>query len=281
MLRRWLAVVAVLVAAIAITVVPVGSAVACRPSDPGCVVITDGTTTTVQPTDPGGGGGGGEPTTCLDRWELLTGAEAELFLAWGNKDPELYDAYRSQCPKDERGPDGMWFNYTFVLKSQGLPPPDPQVIATVVAARLYLPEPQAQFSPNPDQVAVDVPVALAVSDPGTLSDSDSDRGLTVTVTARVTSLVWSMGEPGREQVRCDGVGSTATDPTAAACAFVYTLRSLPERTGGAGQWTVTVTATWSIHWVASSGQSGDMTRTRTASTTLYVGEYRTVMVPGG
>ena len=137
------------------------------------------------------------------------------------------------------------------------------------------------FGPDPDQVAVNIPVWLSVSNPGAIRDQQTEQGLTVSMTATIGSVAFSPGEPGREQVVCRGSGaspSSSSDLAHPSCGFTYALRSLPERTHGAGKWSVTATVTWNLDWTASNGQADRIVLTRTNTTALYVGEYRTVMV---
>jgi len=75
---------------------------------------------------------------------------------------------------------------------------------------------------------------------------------------------------------------TTAEPAAGMCAYLYKVRSTPERTGGSGTWPVTATANWIITWAATTGQAGILTAPPTVSTTqVRVGAWSTVMVADG
>ena len=106
----------------------------------------------------------------------------------------------------------------------------------------------------------------------------------VTATGRLSAVEWSMGPPG-EVVRCDVPGTpwTGQDGPSPDCGYVYALRSLPERTGGAGAWTVTATAVWTVTWSGANGGvpvEGEETVLVPTTTTMPVGEVQ-VLVGGG
>lgn len=106
----------------------------------------------------------------------------------------------------------------------------------------------------------------------------------VTATARLTVVEWAMGPPG-ELVRCSGPGTpwSGQDGESPDCGYVYDLRSLPDRTGGSGAWTVTATAVWTVAWSGVSGGApvaGADTVLLTTEADLPVGEIQ-VLVGGG
>lgn len=70
-------------------------------------------------------------------------------------------------------------------------------------------------------------------------------------------------------------------PTPPPCGYHYRWRSLPERTGGAGTWPVTVSTTWTVNWTTNIGLSGSIIAPAGRSTfDVEVGEYRTALVGG-
>ncbi|MET7457837.1 hypothetical protein ABZT03_39520 [Streptomyces sp. NPDC005574] len=88
--------------------------------------------------------------------------------------------------------------------------------------------------------------------------------MTVTATAKVSKIVWTMGDG--TTVTCAGPG---TPYTAAAgksdsptCGHTYTRTSThqPE-----SRYQITATSTWTIHWqttIGGGGQNGQLTETR-------------------
>lgn len=197
-------------------------------------------------------------------------------------DPAGYRLQVAHCEADARG------TLIIPVPIGDAQPPDPGVVGQEAIARLPIPLPDIHVGPDVHKVAVNVPVWLWVSDPGAPSASQVERsaGVTVSVTAHaaLSSVTWSMGEPSAGLVTCHGAGvapQAGVDLWDPPCGYTYQLRPLPERTGGAGAWTVTVTATWAIDWHANTGASGTDTATTTATLPLHVGEYRTVLVNGG
>lgn len=105
----------------------------------------------------------------------------------------------------------------------------------------------------------------------------------VTATAELTGVEWFMGPPGAV-VRCTGPGTpwTGEEGPSPDCGYVYALRSLPERTGGAGAWTITATCSWTVTFTGTSGGApvaGAQTVQVSTSATLPVGEAQ-VLVSG-
>jgi hypothetical protein len=113
----------------------------------------------------------------------------------------------------------------------------------------------------------------------------------------LSSVTWTMGEPvspdslssAAVPVTCQGAGvnpgpavDTTAEPSVGMCAYLYKVRSTPERTGGSGTWPVTATASWTITWAANTGQSGTLVAPPRVSTTqVSVGAWSTVMVADG
>jgi hypothetical protein len=119
----------------------------------------------------------------------------------------------------------------------------------------------------------------------------------------MTSVIWTMGEPVSADnlgsrsapITCEGLGTnpgpavdTTAQPAAGTCAYMFQVRSTPERTGGSGTWPVTATANWEITWAANTGESGSLAAPPRVSTTqVRVGAWSTVFVaddvssPGG
>lgn len=119
---------------------------------------------------------------------------------------------------------------------------------------------------------------------GPVSATATAGAARVTAMARLSAVEWSMGPPG-EVVRCAGPGTpwTGQDGESPDCGFVYTQRSLPERTGGRGSWTVTATAVWGVTWSGVSGGApvaGSDTVLLSSEVELPVGELQ-VLVGGG
>ncbi len=240
----------------------------------------------------------------LDPCFYLPASDAEARAA--GFDPSKGVVSLSRCPHQSSvpgRPDGVTWRGGLVFAANGAPaapvapPPDAIELAQEATGLLAVPTPLVHMGPDPAVVAVKVPVWLWIEDPQALTATVSAGGLSVTATARVTSTVWSMGEPGGDSpdrlggpvaaFTCGGLGSAPPGPVVdrsvvPPCGYTFIWRSLPERTGGSGVWPVGVTAKWTVSWVATNGQKGEIPLQASAQVGVHVGEWRTVLVaPGG
>lgn len=175
------------------------------------------------------------------------------------------------------------------------PPPDPAVLAQQAYQQIPIPKPEIHLGPKPDLVAVNIPVWLWISRAQVAPVTVTAGGVSVTATPALTSVSWSMGEPVQPDgggsapaVVCSGEGVYTAAPeivapeVVPACGYSYQWRSLKSRTGGAGTWPVSASATWVITWTSNVGQSGTITAPPANSVTnLQVGEWQTVGVYAG
>ncbi|WP_407842126.1 ATP/GTP-binding protein (plasmid) [Streptomyces sp. DSM 116496] len=108
---------------------------------------------------------------------------------------------------------------------------------------------------------------------GPTSASATALGVTVTATATVQNVVWNFGNG--TTVSCPFPG-TPYNP-----AFGLTPPSNANGQCGTagysrvGEYTVTATTTWAVHWVGG-GQQGDLTTTRTSQAPVRIGELQVV-----
>jgi hypothetical protein len=177
------------------------------------------------------------------------------------------------------------------------PPPTPEELAQQAYQLLSMPDPSMNFGPDPERIAVRYWLYLWVDDPGVVSATVTAGAVSVTATATMTSVVWTMGEPVSADnldsrsapITCEGSGTnpgpavdTTVEPAEGLCAYMFQVRSTPERTGGSGTWAVTATANWTITWAANTGESGSLAAPPRVSTTqVSVGAWSTVMVADG
>lgn len=177
------------------------------------------------------------------------------------------------------------------------PPPDPAVLAQQAFQQIPIPKPEIHLGPHPDLVAVNIPVWLWVARVPVAPVTVTAGGVSVTATPALTSVSWSMGEPLdpnalgvlAQPVVCSGEGMYAPVPEPApdpsvnpGCGYSYQWRSLKARTGGAGTWPVSASATWVITWTSNVGQSGTITAPPANSVTnVEVGEWQTVGIYTG
>lgn len=177
------------------------------------------------------------------------------------------------------------------------PPPSPAELAEQAYRLIEMPDPDAHFGPDDSKIAVKYWTYMWVDDPGPVSATVTAGPVSVTATARMTSLTWSMGEPVSPEnlssrvapVTCEGTGmdpgpnvDITKDPAPGMCAYMFKVRSTPERTGGSGTWAVTATANWQITWVANTGESGALDAPpRVSVSDVSVGAWSTVIVANG
>jgi hypothetical protein len=168
------------------------------------------------------------------------------------------------------------------------PPVDPAVLARRAIEQLNLTRPSIRVSAA-SHGYVGVPIWLwidgGVANIGPVSATAAVGAASVTATARLVSTQWSMGPPGAT-VRCNGPGTPWRGQPGASpdCGYVYSQRSLPDRTNGTGVWPVTVTAVWQVTWTGFSGGApvvGVQGLELTATRALPVGELQVLVTGGG
>ncbi len=156
----------------------------------------------------------------------------------------------------------------------GAPAVDPAVLAQRAVDRMLLRGPEIGITPKPGGMGViGMPVYLwTETGPETYgpnTSSASAGGVTVTATAKVSRIVWSMG---------DGKSVTCTTPGTPYKAS-YGLKPSPDcghrYTKPSKRYQVTATSTWVIDW-AGGGQSGRLTEVRDSSVDISVGEVQVV-----
>ncbi|MFD7555213.1 ATP/GTP-binding protein [Streptomyces sp. NPDC059835] len=108
---------------------------------------------------------------------------------------------------------------------------------------------------------------------GPTSASATALGVTVTATASVQNVVWNFGNgttvicpfPGTPYSASFGLNPPST--ANGQCGMPGYSR--------VGEYTVTATTTWAVHWVGG-GQQGDLTTTRTSQAPVRIGEVQVV-----
>lgn len=240
-----------------------------------------------------------DPDAC--GWKPLTANPIAGSVLWFGGDSASGSVEYSTCSADPAA--GAAGNFRFVPNAApgapvAPPPPTPEQLAQQAYQQLPIPVPSMHFGPDDTKVAVRYWLYLWLDDPGAVTATATAGAVSVTATARLSSVIWTMGEPVSADrlytpaapITCQGPGvnpgpgvDTATvDPVFGTCAYMYQVRSTPERTGGTGTWPVTATATWTITWAANTGQSGTLQAPPRVSTTqVGVGAWSTVMVADG
>ncbi|MBO4210774.1 hypothetical protein GSF22_32990, partial [Micromonospora echinofusca] len=157
-------------------------------------------------------------------------------------------------------------------------PPDPYELARIAFARLTLEPPHVGVAPRrrngPGLVGLPVWMWTIGEDRTPDPASASDRGLTVTITAKATKTVWDLGNG--EKRTCTGAGtpySTSGDRAGDRSPDCGYDEGYPEP----GRYTIVATTHWVATWRSSSGESGEITTTRTSGpTTIEIDELQVV-----
>ena len=237
-----------------------------------------------------------DPGACV--WKALPSQPAAGSTLWEGNDPASGTVEYTNCLSVGGS---LVAPYRFVANAApgaapvAPPPPDPAVLAQQAFQQIPIPKPDIHVGPNPDLVAVNIPVWLWISRAQVAPVTVTAGGVSVTATPALTSVSWSMGEPANPDsggatapVVCSGEGMYTPAPEVVApevipaCGYSYQWRSLKSRTGGAGTWPVSASATWVITWTSNVGQSGTITAPPANSVTnLQVGEWQTVGVYAG
>ena len=153
-------------------------------------------------------------------------------------------------------------------------------LAAQAIEQLDLTGPDIGLAPDPAKTGlVGLPVwmwtTVSPSTWGPTSATASVPGLSVTATAKAVRIVWDMGDG--QSVACTGPGTpyarAAGATTSPTCGHLY-QRSSADQPDEA--YTVTATTTWDIQWIGGGG-SGQLSQTRSSSTTARIGELQVLV----
>jgi hypothetical protein len=227
-------------------------------------------------TDSGNGSGGSDNGLKCGYTKIDPEPPASAVELWKGADPKKSDLYFYSCSDGGQGnPDG------FISVPNGQTPQqqaNPQELAERAVDSMTLLGPDVASPKAAGRYTVGVPVWMWVNQSATTygpnTASASAGGVTVTATARVSKIVWRMGDG--VSVTCNGPGtpyqaseSMAESPT---CGHVYAKSSAG--TPG-GKFPVTATSTWTIDW-QGGGAAGQLTEIRQTNAQVAIGELQVV-----
>ena len=258
----------------------------------------------------GGGGGSGKPVGC-GQWYVMNPQPAAGSAVWEGHSAadgvvEFFECDGGGGGISQAGASTFRFTAKAAPAAPGkgapaAPPPPPPVDPAVVAQEAYrlipITDPVMHFGPDSAHVAARYWLYLWTDNPGPITRSATTRNVTVSATATLDSVTWSMGAPSDvaylgtvdSPVVCKGAGApppvnadTTVDPRPNGfCAYMYQVRSTDDRTGGAGSWPVTASATWRIDWKETRGGTATGTIQApplTSATAVCVGAWYTIAV---
>lgn len=157
------------------------------------------------------------------------------------------------------------------------PPPNPAVLAQQAVAQMGLHAIKVGIVPEPKRGSVGIiglPTWMWIADPGPattgpITRSVTERGFTVTATAKVSRVVWRMGDGAT--VSCLGHGTPYEDSygrqSSPTCGHTYTK---------SGRYTVQATSYWTVNW-QGIGQTGTINIDFTAATAITMGESQVIV----
>jgi hypothetical protein len=185
--------------------------------------------------------------------------------------------YERVCVTD--GQDGL-VDIQFVGADPRQDPPamDPAVVAQQVVDKMRLEGPDIASPRAAGRYTVGVPVWMWVTQSATTygpnTASASAGGVTVTATAKVSKIVWQMGDGST--VTCTGPGTPYTGSSdmveSPTCGHRYSTTSVD---APGGRYAVTATSTWTVDW-QGAGQSGQLEEIRQSDMQVAVGELQVV-----
>jgi hypothetical protein len=226
------------------------------------------------------GSGSAKPAVCtVKRMEPQPPAGSQY---WKGHDPKTTTLYIRSCRHFTDNGASSVFDQP-VWAPNGTEPEivDPAVLAQQAVDKMRLSGPDIGMAPRPGSTGlVGMPVWMwtetGPTTYGPNTASASAGGITVTATAKVSQIVWSMGDGST--VTCAGPGTAyhreygkKPSPT---CGHTYTRTSGGEK---GGRYTVTATSTWVIDWEAGGAPGGgQLLETRTSQAAVAIGELQAV-----
>ncbi|MEU9148080.1 ATP/GTP-binding protein [Streptomyces sp. NPDC048349] len=243
------------------------------------------------PPKPGGGTGPGpsghgngksdlviEGASCdIRRLEPQPPAGSSL---WEGHEPGDGAIYINTCAGSPGTANVDTVGVAFWSKDVPTPAVDPAVLARRAVDSMLLEGPAVASPRAEGRYTVGVPLWLWVNQSPTTwgpnTASASAGGITVTATAKVSSVVWDMGDG--VSVTCSGPGSPYTPARGMTpspdCGHLYSATSAGQ---SGSTYKGSATSTWTVDWVVTGGgQTGQLTEVRQSPFTVSVGEVQVV-----
>ncbi|MGW0778425.1 ATP/GTP-binding protein [Streptomyces sp. NPDC002835] len=228
----------------------------------------------------GDGSGSAQPPVCtVKKMEPQPPPGSQY---WQGHNPKTTTLYIRSCPYFMREGASAMFDEP-VWAPNGTEPEalNPIVLAQQAVDKMRLSGPEIGMAPRLGATGlVGMPVWMwTETGPTTYGPNTASAtagGITVSATAKVSKIVWSMGDGST--VTCAGPG-TRYEPAygkrpSPTCGHTYSRTSRDE---SSGRYTVSATSTWVIDWQVTGGASGgQLTETRTSQAEVAIGEMQAV-----
>ncbi|MCF1510439.1 ATP/GTP-binding protein [Streptomyces glomeratus] len=198
--------------------------------------------------------------------------------AWQGHKPGDGAIYQRSCPFGFPGNQTLAQGFVWMAQPPAAAAVDPAQLAQEAVDKMKLEGPDIASPRAAGKYTVGVPMWMWVRQSATTygpnTASASAGGITVTATAKVSKIMWKMGDGA--SVTCNGPGTpyTASEGMAQSptCGHVYSKISAA---GPGGKYKVTATSTWTINW-QGGGQNGQLVETRQSQTQVAIGELQVV-----
>lgn len=243
-----------------------------------------------EPAKGGGNGSGGEaggadsgaegdtenPWHCV--YKLADPQPPAGSLDWEGHEPGDGAVYEEICAfgEDPATSDAVFHRMVWAADPPTAPAVDPAVLAQQAVDKMLLRAPAIGITPKPGgKGVVGMPVYMwTEKGPETYGPnvaSASAGGVTVTATAKVSKIVWTMGDG--KTVTCTTAGTPYRadygKKPSPDCGHRY---ERPSSATPSGKFHVTATSTWTIGWEATSGPTGQLTEIRDGAVDITVAE---------
>lgn len=199
-------------------------------------------------------------------------------VAWQGHQPGDGAIYQRSCPFGVPGNGVLAEGYVWRAQPPTVAAVDPAQLAQQAVDKMKLAGPDIASPRVAGRYTVGVPMWMWVNQSATTygpnTASASAGGVTVTAIAKVSKIVWRMGDgaivtctgPGTPYKASDGMAQSPT------CGHVYSKTSAD---GPGGKDQVTATSTWTINW-QGGGQNGQLVETRQSQMQVAIGELQVV-----
>ena len=227
-----------------------------------------------KPADTRSGGSGSKPVCTVKKMDPQPPAGS---LFWEGKSSKSGAVYERTCKNGENGTPVI---DTFVADgAAGVPAVDPTVVAQQAVAKMKLVGPDIASPRATGKYIVGVPTWMWVNKSptsyGPNTTTATAGGVTVTATAKVSKIVWKLGDG--TSVTCNGPGTPYAasfgNQESPTCGHTYARTSASQPRGS---YTVAATATWTVDWQVAGGEAGQFTEARQSQMQVAIGEVQVV-----